>query len=154
MVDSNLFYRNVQNLTGGLLLVSDRDSLLEIRFGYSKNITNSDIPILVETEKQLKQYFAKERKTFDIPLKLIGTNFQISVWNELNKIPYGETISYQELAKRVGDKNSARAVGNANGKNPIPIIIPCHRVVRKNGDLGGYGGGIKIKRKLLELEKV
>jgi len=154
MVDSNLFYRNVQNLTGGLLLVSDRDSLLEIRFSNDENITNSDIPILVETEKELKQYFAKERKTFDIPLKLIGTNFQISVWNELKKIPYGDTISYQELAKRVGDKNSARAVGNANSKNPIPIIIPCHRVVRKSGDLGGYGGGIKIKRTLLELEKV
>jgi len=154
MVDSNLFYRNVQNLNGGLLLVSDRDSLLEIRFSNDEHITNSDIPVLVETEKQLKQYFAKERKTFDIPLKPIGTDFQVSVWNELKIIPYGDTISYQELAKRVGDKNSARAVGNANSKNPIPIIIPCHRVVRKSGDLGGYGGGIKIKRTLLELEKV
>ncbi|MDA3812784.1 MAG: methylated-DNA--[protein]-cysteine S-methyltransferase [Candidatus Cloacimonetes bacterium] len=154
MLEPKLCYRNVRTRTGDLLLVSDGNSLLEIRFGNDKNNTNSEIPILVETEKQLKQYFAKERKTFDIPLKPIGTKFQISVWNELKKIPYGDTISYQELAKRVGDKNKSRAVGNANGKNPIPIIIPCHRVIRKNGDLGGYGGGIKIKRTLLELEKV
>ncbi len=153
MLDSNLFYRNVFTLIGNLLLVSDGDSLIEIRFDNEGNITNSDIPILVETEKQLKQYFAGERRTFDIPLKPIGTNFQLSVWNELKKIPYGETISYQQLAERVGDKKKSRAVGNANGKNPIPIIIPCHRVIRKSGDLGGFGGGIKIKRKLLELEQ-
>jgi len=143
----------VFTLIGNLLLVSDGDSLIEIRFDNEGNITNSDIPILVETEKQLKQYFAGERRTFDIPLKPIGTNFQLSVWNELKKIPYGETISYQQLAERVGDKKKSRAVGNANGKNPIPIIIPCHRVIRKSGDLGGFGGGIKIKRKLLELEQ-
>ncbi|RLC58639.1 MAG: methylated-DNA--[protein]-cysteine methyltransferase [Candidatus Cloacimonadota bacterium] len=153
MLDSNLFYRNVFTLIGNLLLVSDGDSLIEIRFDNEGNITNSDIPILVETEKQLKQYFAGERRTFDIPLKPIGTNFQLSVWNELKIIPYGETISYQQLAERVGDKKKSRAVGNANGKNPIPIIIPCHRVIRKSGDLGGFGGGIKIKRKLLELEQ-
>jgi len=143
----------VFTLIGNLLLVSDGDSLIEIRFDNEGNITNSDIPILVETEKQLKQYFAGERRTFDIPLKPIGTNFQLSVWNELKKIPYGETISYQQLAERVGDKKKSRAVGNANGKIPIPIIIPCHRVIRKSGDLGGFGGGIKIKRKLLELEQ-
>jgi len=143
----------VFTLIGNLLLVSDGDSLIEIRFDNEGNITNSDIPILVETEKQLKQYFAGERRTFDIPLKPIGTNFQLSVWNELKIIPYGETISYQQLAERVGDKKKSRAVGNANGKNPIPIIIPCHRVIRKSGDLGGFGGGIKIKRKLLELEQ-
>ena len=98
-------------------------------------ITNSDISILLETEKQLRQYFAGERQVFDLPLKLIGTDFQLSVWHELEEIPYGETISYQELAGRVGDKKKSRAVGNANGINPIPIIIPCHRVIRKNGDL-------------------
>jgi len=107
----------------------------------------------LKAEKQLSQYFAGERQIFDIPLKPIGTDFQLSVWNELQKIHYGETISYQELAEKVGDKNRSRAVGNANGRNPIPIIIPCHRVIRKNGDLGGFGGGIKIKEKLLELER-
>ncbi len=153
MLNSNLFYRKVQTIIGNIVLISDGDSLIEIRFGNDENMTNSDNPILVETEKQLKQYFAGERETFDIPLNPIGTDFQLSVWNELKKIPYGETISYQELAEKIGDKKKARAVGNANGKNPIPIIIPCHRVIRKNGDLGGFGGGIKIKRKLLELEK-
>ena len=153
MIDTKLFYRNVLTLIGNLLLVSDGKFLFEIRFNNDENITNSDIPILIETEKQLRQYFAGERKIFNIPLKLIGTDFQLSVWHELREIPYGETISYQQLAERVGDKKKSRAVGNANGKNPIPIIIPCHRVIRKSGDLGGFGGGIKIKRKLLELEQ-
>ncbi len=153
MLDPKLFYRNVQDIAGSLLLVSDGEFLIEIRFNNDENFTDSDIPILVEAEKQLKQYFAGERKTFDIPLKPRGTDFQLSVWHELNKIPYGETISYQELAVRIGDKRKSRAVGNANGKNPIPIVIPCHRVIRKSGDLGGYGGGIRIKQNLLELER-
>ncbi|MCK5051697.1 MAG: methylated-DNA--[protein]-cysteine S-methyltransferase [Candidatus Cloacimonetes bacterium] len=153
MVDTKLFYRNVEDIAGSLLLVSDGEFLIEIRFNNNENITDSDIPILLETEKQLRQYFVGERQIFNIPLKPIGTNFQLSVWNELKRIPYGETISYQQLAERVGDKKKSRAVGNANGKNPIPIIIPCHRVIRKSGELGGFGGGIKIKRKLLELEQ-
>ena len=109
--------------------------------------------ILLETEKQINQYFAGNRQIFNVPLKPNGTDFQLSVWNVLKKIPYGKTISYQELAHRVGNNNASRAVGNANGKNPIPIIIPCHRVIRKNGKLGGFGGSINIKKKLLELEK-
>ena len=153
MVDTKLFYRNVEDIAGSLLLVSDGEFLIEIRFNNNENITESDIPILLETEKQLRKYFVGERQIFNIPLKPIGTNFQLSVWNELKRIPYGETISYQQLAERVGDKKKSRAVGNANGKNPIPIIIPCHRVIRKSGELGGFGGGIKIKRKLLELEQ-
>ena len=153
MLDSKLFYRNVFTLAGNLLLVSDEKFLIEIRFNNDRNFNNSDIPILLETEKQLRQYFVGERQIFNIPLKPIGTNFQLSVWHELQEIPYGETISYQQLAERVGDKKKSRAVGNANGKNPIPIIVPCHRVIRKNGDLGGFGGGIKIKRKLLDLEQ-
>ena len=153
MLDTKLFYRNVEDIAGSLLLVSDGEFLIEIRFNNDENITDSDIPILIETEKQLRQYFVGERQIFNIPLKPTGTNFQLSVWNELKKIPYGKTISYQQLAERVGDKKKSRAVGNANGKNPIPIIIPCHRVIRKSGELGGFGGGIKIKRKLLELEQ-
>jgi methylated-DNA-[protein]-cysteine S-methyltransferase len=107
----------------------------------------------LETEKQLSEYFKKERKVFSIKLDPIGTEFQLTVWNKLLQIPYGETISYQELASRIGKKNASRAVGNANGKNPIPIIIPCHRVIRKNGSFGGYAGGLKVKKYLLELEK-
>lgn len=105
-----------------------------------------------EVFKQLQEYFSRERKEFDLPLEIIGTDFQKKVWNELTKIPYGETISYGELANRMGDKNLMRAVAAANGANPIPIIIPCHRVIGADGSLTGYGGGLDVKKKLLELE--
>ena len=109
--------------------------------------------ILQLTESQLKEYFAGTRKTFDIPLDLVGTEFQVRVWKELQKIPYGKTISYLELAKRVGNMKASRAVGSANGKNPISIIVPCHRVINVNGGLGGFAGGLPVKSFLLELEK-
>ena len=101
---------------------------------------------------QLKEYFNRQRKEFDVQLEIVGTDFQKEVWNELKKIPYGETISYGELAERMGDKNKMRAVAAANGANPIPIIIPCHRVIGADGSLTGYGGGLDVKKKLLELE--
>ena len=108
--------------------------------------------IIVKTKKQLKEYFSGERKVFNIPFCLDGTPFQVKVWQELYKIPYGQTISYGEQAARVGDKNKARAVGLANGLNPISIIIPCHRVIGSNGSLTGFGGGIESKALLLKLE--
>ncbi|MCF7859492.1 MAG: methylated-DNA--[protein]-cysteine S-methyltransferase [Candidatus Cloacimonetes bacterium] len=138
---------------GDLCLVSDGNHLLEIRFGRCDIKADSDLPILTETEKQLSQYFQGKRQKFEIPLAPAGTMFQRNVWCELEKIEYGATISYQMLAERTGNNKRSRAVGNANGKNPIPIIIPCHRVIRKNGDLGGYAGGLKIKKTLLKLEK-
>ena len=101
---------------------------------------------------QLEEYFDKKRKTFDVPLEIFGTQFQKKVWRELLKINYGTTISYKKLALRVGDINTIRAVGKANGSNPLPIIIPCHRVIGANGNLVGYGGGIDVKHKLLTLE--
>jgi methylated-DNA-[protein]-cysteine S-methyltransferase len=101
---------------------------------------------------QLTEYFNRQRKEFDLKLEILGTEFQKKVWNELLKIPYGETISYGELANRMGDKNFMRAVAAANGANPIPIIIPCHRVIGADGRLTGYGGGLDVKQKLLELE--
>jgi methylated-DNA-[protein]-cysteine S-methyltransferase len=101
---------------------------------------------------QLREYFNRKRKEFQLPLEIIGTDFQRKVWNELTNIPYGETISYGELANRMGDKNLMRAVAAANGANPIPIIIPCHRVIGTDGSLTGYGGGLDVKQKLLELE--
>jgi len=109
-------------------------------------------PKVVNVFKQLKEYFNRHRKEFDLPLELLGTEFQKKVWNELKKIPYGETISYGDLANRMGDKNLMRAVAAANGANPIPIIIPCHRVIGSDGSLTGYGGGLDVKQKLLELE--
>ncbi len=108
---------------------------------------------LLETFSQLEEYFNKKRKEFSIPLNPDGTEFQKKVWNELLKVPYGKTISYEQLAERVGNLKSIRAVGKANGANPIPVIIPCHRVIGKNGSLVGYSAGLEIKKKLLNLEK-
>ena len=102
--------------------------------------------------KQLEEYFAGERKTFDVPLDLWGTPFQQEVWKALLQIPYGETRSYQDIAQSVGNPKAVRAVGGANGRNPVPVIVPCHRVIRSDGNLGGYGGGLDIKRDLLDLE--
>jgi O-6-methylguanine DNA methyltransferase len=111
-----------------------------------------DDPKVVNVFTQLKEYFGRKRKEFDLPLELLGTDFQKKVWDELKKILYGETISYGELANRMGDKNLMRAVAAANGANPIPIIIPCHRVIGADGSLTGYGGGLDVKQKLLETE--
>lgn len=102
--------------------------------------------------RQLDAYFEGEHLAFDLPLAAQGTPFQQRVWSELRKIPYGQTISYAELARRIGRPTAARAVGAANARNPIPIIVPCHRVIAADGSLGGYGGGIHRKKKLLQLE--
>jgi O-6-methylguanine DNA methyltransferase len=109
-------------------------------------------PKAINIFTQLREYFNLQRKEFDFPLEILGTDFQKEVWDELIKIPYGETISYGELANRMGDKNLMRAVAAANGANPIPIVIPCHRVIGADGSLTGYGGGLDVKQKLLELE--
>ncbi len=106
-----------------------------------------------ETIRQLHSYFARELEEFDLPLAPEGTAFQLRVWKRLCDIPYGETISYGELARRLDNPNASRAVGLANGSNPIPIVIPCHRVIGSNGKLTGYGGGLPIKEKLLALER-
>ena len=105
-----------------------------------------------EVERQLKNYFARELNKFDLPLSLEGSEFQLEVWKNLQLIPYGETISYGELARRIGKPDAARAVGLANGQNPIAIVIPCHRVIGSDGSLTGFGGGLPIKEKLLRLE--
>jgi len=122
------------------------DSLSEIA-----HISNEDSKIS-KVFTQLREYFKRQRKEFDLPLEILGTDFRKAVWNELKKIPYGKTINYGELAKRMGDKKLMRAVASANGANPIPIIIPCHRVIGGDGSLTGYGGGVDVKQKLLELE--
>ena len=113
-----------------------------------------DDPYMYNIYKQLKEYFDGERKEFDVPLDLKGTEFQKRVWCELMEIPYGTTISYKELAIRVGGENKTRAVGQANSLNPVPIIIPCHRVINSGGKLGGYSCGLIIKEKLLKLEGI
>lgn len=114
------------------------------------NIEETDL--LRKAGKELKEYFDGERKEFDIPLKVDGTDFRKSVWKELCKIPYGETCTYGDIAKRIGNPKASRAVGLANNKNKIPIFIPCHRVIGANGKLVGFAGGIEIKKYLLDLE--
>jgi methylated-DNA-[protein]-cysteine S-methyltransferase len=113
---------------------------------------NPQHPILIEAKKELGEYFQGKRKRFDVPLILDGTEFQIQAWQQLLQIPYGQTLSYGEQAARLGDKNKARAVGMANRQNPISIIIPCHRVIGKNGSLTGFGGGLDKKERLLAHE--
>jgi methylated-DNA-[protein]-cysteine S-methyltransferase len=107
----------------------------------------------VDVRKQIEQYFAGDLQQFDVPLKLIGTDFQQQVWQELVRIPFGTTITYGQLADRIGNRSASRAVGQANSKNPISIIVPCHRVIGSNGTLTGYAGGIDGKERLLEWER-
>ncbi len=109
-------------------------------------------PVISRARAQLAEYFAGERRAFDLPLAMEGTPFQLRAWGELSRIPYGETISYVEQAKRLGGANKARAVGTANSQNPISIVVPCHRVIAKSGALAGFGGGVENKRFLLALE--
>ncbi len=109
-------------------------------------------PVLLEAEIQLRAYFAGELRQFDLPLDVVGTDFQKRVWKQLESIPYGETRSYREIAEAIGAPRAIRAVGAANGSNPLPIVIPCHRVIGSSGKLVGYGGGLPLKEKLLKLE--
>jgi methylated-DNA-[protein]-cysteine S-methyltransferase len=144
---------------GPLQLVADDGGVRRIDFVNGRNPVESDAQWhedaepFRETIRQLRAYFAGELEAFDLKLAPEGTPFQLSVWNRLCEIPFGETISYGELARRVGNPNASRAVGLANGSNPIPIVIPCHRVIGSNGKLTGYGGGLSLKEKLLGLER-
>jgi len=153
-VPGTIYYSHVNSPVGPLLAaVSDR-GLAALEFG------RGQIPAgWVESDektapyvRQLKEYFAGRRRQFDLPLDLRGTDFQKRCWRELLKIPYGETRSYADIARAIGNPAAVRAVGLANGQNPIAIIVPCHRVIGSDGSLTGYGGGLETKRKLLELE--
>jgi O-6-methylguanine DNA methyltransferase len=129
------------------------DRIEALRQRYASSLGAGSNAILDELWQQLEQYFSGERREFTLRLVYPGTQFQEQVWAALREIRYGETWSYLDLAKRIGDVNATRAVGLANGANPISIVIPCHRVVNANGDLGGYGGGLWRKRILLDLER-
>lgn len=111
------------------------------------------IKILKEVSTQLEQYFKGKRQHFDLPVDIIGTDFQIKVWKALAQIPFGETVSYSDIAKKIKNPKAVRAVGTANSKNPICIIVPCHRVLTNDGKLGGYAGGLKLKKALLDIEQ-
>lgn len=150
-------YTCAESPIGPILLASDGTSLTGLYLAPSSPIDarwvrRDDAPLFAETRRQLGAYFEGRLTEFDLPLAPHGTPFQARVWEELRKIPYRVTISYGELARRVGNPNASRAVGLANGRNPISIIVPCHRVIGANGQLTGYGGGLSRKEALLALE--
>jgi methylated-DNA-[protein]-cysteine S-methyltransferase len=151
MENSTVHYKSS---VGWLRLVASDHALLELSFVQKGTAPSQNRnPILKNACLQLGEYFAKKRQSFDLPLELNGTHFQKSVWRALQNIPYGETCSYQDIAKATGNPRAVRAVGGANNKNPMAIIIPCHRVIGASGDLVGFGGGLKKKEFLLGLEK-
>jgi methylated-DNA-[protein]-cysteine S-methyltransferase len=136
---------------GLVAILWEKDSPRRVRL--SDLVANDQHPVLVETEQQLGEYFAGKRKTFSIALDMRGTRFQKDVWEALLAIPFGETRSYGQLAKQLGNPRATRAVGAANGKNPVSIIVPCHRVIGSSGKLTGFAGGLEAKARLLSLEK-
>jgi methylated-DNA-[protein]-cysteine S-methyltransferase len=153
-----IWYDYLSTPIGKLLLAADAKGLREVWFETGKRQKSPDPrwqhnPSKLDfARKQLQEYFAGERQTFDLPLHPLGTSFQVNVWLTLADIPYGATISYAELARRIGQPLAVRAVGAANGRNPIPIILPCHRVIGSDGSLTGFGGGLPTKRFLLGME--
>ena len=158
-----MFYKIYNFKIGKILIVEDENYIVRVKIlneesytldeKISKFVIKKETPLIKKTKLELMEYFDGKRKIFDIPVKLDGTDFQVKVWKELLKLPYGEICSYLDIAKKIGNPNGARAVGMANNKNKIQIIIPCHRVIGSNKKLIGYAGGIKIKEKLLKLEK-
>lgn len=147
-----MIYRCTRNTLIGNLTITEEE-------GFITEINNTDIiyndksKLIDKTFVQLDEYFNKKRKNFDIPIKLHGTDFQMKVWNELKNISYGTTKTYKEIAANIGKPNASRAVGNANNKNKLLILIPCHRVIGTNGSLVGFAVGLDIKNKLLQIEK-
>ena len=158
---SALFYTEIDDSpVGPLLLAGDSEALHVLAFGVGSRPRAIDADwtldtkgVLTNVRKELDQYFAGRLTTFTTKLAFNGTPFQNQVWKQLTRIPYGETISYLDLANRIDNPKAVRAVGMANGANPIAIIVPCHRVIGSNGSLTGFGGGLPTKRALLELEK-
>jgi methylated-DNA-[protein]-cysteine S-methyltransferase len=157
----NLAYKTIESPVGKLKLVASEKALVAIlwekdnprRVRLTELVANDRHPILVEAERQLSEYFAGKRKMFSVALDMRGTRFQQDVWETLLAIPFGQTRSYGQLAKQLGNPRATRAVGAANGRNPISIIVPCHRVIGSSGKLTGFAGGLEVKAQLLSLEK-
>ena len=138
---------------GKVVAVADEEGLCSLDFDENASASDEENVHLTQLQRELSEYFAGKRKTFDVRLNPKGTPFQMAVWRTLCDIPYGSVISYSQEAQMLSHEKAVRAVANANGKNPIPIIIPCHRVIAKDGGIGGYSGGIWRKELLLELER-
>lgn len=142
----------LQSPIGPLTLCGDAAALTALRFGDARTGEPSS-PLLERAARELEEYFGGTRRVFTVPLSPAGTPFQRRVWDALGEIPYGRTATYREIAQRIGSPKACRAVGMANHRNPLPVLIPCHRVVGSNGRLVGYAGGLDIKRALLDLEQ-
>jgi methylated-DNA-[protein]-cysteine S-methyltransferase len=157
----SLAYKTIDSPVGRLKLVASDKGLVAVLWENDKPnrvrlgamTANQTHPILLDTERQLEQYFAGKRKTFSVALDMRGTPFQKNVWEALLAIPFGETRSYGQLAKQLGNARAMRAVGAANGRNPVSIIVPCHRVIGSSGKLIGFAGGLETKARLLSLEE-
>lgn len=157
-----MIFTRIDTPIGVLTLAGEGDALCHIEFPDNRHPTSRDawveaqpgaVPaVLVRAEAQLRDYFAGRRRSFDLPLSPRGTPFQLRVWQVLNRIPFGQTWSYRQLADACGNGKAMRAVGAANGRNPLPIVVPCHRVIGADGRLVGFGGGIETKAALLRLE--
>ena len=158
----SLFYKYFASPIGKLKLVASETGLTAIlwendsprRVPLSELIEDNEQKILLKTEHQLTEYFAGKRNTFTIPLDMRGTAFQKNVWRALQTIPFGKTLSYGEIAKQLGRPTASRAVGAANGRNPLSIVVPCHRVIGASGKLTGFAGGLEAKAHLLQLERL
>ena len=151
-----MYCKNISTLVGNVEIMATEQHIISISITESRRPDSLYFPLcLLDCEQQLSEYFDGSRKTFQLPLAMEGSIFQKTVWQALANIPYGTTITYKELAQKIGNVNAARAVGNANGQNPLCIVIPCHRVVKGNGKLGGYsaGNGTDTKRRLIEMER-
>lgn len=142
-----------QSPVGIIEIKVTQKELISLQFTDCKQVVDKQNEITKICEKQLKEYFEGKRRKFDIPLKLEGTEFQKKVWREVCEIPYGKTVSYKEIAQNIGNEKAVRAVGTAIGKNPIAIIVPCHRIIGSDGSMVGYAYGIEKKEALLKLEK-
>jgi len=155
-----LFYFRTPSPVGPLFLAASAKGLVRLEFEGRVLKINPGTTHLRESEsalalylRELKEYFAGERREFSLPLDLRGTEFQLACWHALLEIPYGETRSYRDIAQAIGHPHAYRAVGMSNNRNPVAIIVPCHRVIASSGSLCGYGGGLDVKRKLLDLEQ-
>lgn len=149
------YFKKIETVIGKINIVEEDGYIIMVDIGEKedmKNIEEKDTKLLKEAEKQLEEYFSLKRKQFNLPYKQEGTTFMKKVWNALQEIPYGETRSYKQIAEEIGKPKAVRAVGMANNKNKIPIIIPCHRVIGSNGKLIGYALGLDVKKYLLDLE--
>ncbi|MBE1300862.1 MAG: methylated-DNA--[protein]-cysteine S-methyltransferase [Alteromonadaceae bacterium] len=144
----------VESKAGLIKITADNIGINEIAFVEQPNVEPHENGIVEQAKSQLSDYLARKRQQFDLPLNPRGTDFQKQVWRLLVDIPFGNTASYQDIALKLGDKNKVRAVGGANGKNPIAIVVPCHRVIGKNGTLTGYAGGLERKAFLLDIENI